>query len=141
MTALRKGDAVVELRRAVRVGQQDEVGQPLTVAGVTQTLVIASNGERYRRSDLKPISEGRLSDRVLVPAGDDRVLIARGREKLRGLAATATNLVGVDYAAPADVMAALAQVVVAAQMRRKELGLLMAEATRRAQGGSDGDRR
>lgn len=105
------GDDAIELRHAHGSATHDRIGVPVTIKKITQTMVVTSNGERYNRDTLKPISEGRYSARTLVQPHDDRVLCVRGRESLEGLARLTSNLAKLEHTAPAEIFAALAQVV------------------------------
>jgi hypothetical protein len=108
-------------------------GEVVTVKTVTDTIVVTSDGERYSRVHLAPISEGRHSDRRLVPAHDDRVLCVHGRRMLRDVAQLAANLSAIDRRDPADIVAALAQIATAATGARGRLLGLMQSASRKGQ--------
>jgi GTPase SAR1 family protein len=125
------GDPAVELRWAMY--GQDSCGKTTTVTRVTDTLVITSDGRRYNRKYLQRIGEFACSDRILVPATDPRVLAIKGREHLTALARTADNLARLDHKTPEDVVAALAQLIVAAGVSRNAVIALMAEASRTEQ--------
>jgi hypothetical protein len=120
------GDKAVDLRSTGRSFEPDRCGETVTVYRITQTMVITSDGERYSRTHLKPISEGRYSPRQLVRADDDRVLCVRGRRLLAQVASVARNLADLDCKDPADISAALAQIVMAADTARREYADLLA---------------
>lgn len=125
----KEGDPAAELLSTARPYDSDRVGEPVTVHRVTQTLVITSDGEKYSRNHLTPVSEGRYSNRQLVRANDDRVLCVRGRTLLAGVARVARNLADLDRRDPADITAALAQLVVTADDARRKYAALLAEAS------------
>jgi hypothetical protein len=128
------GDLAVDLRTNGRPGGVPmRIGATVTVKAILTTIVLTSDGERYNRGSLKPVSEGRYSDRTLVPAGDDRVLIVKGREHLETLAGTVTNLAKLDHRKPEDIVQALAQIIVAAGLSRRAVIELMAGASRTEQ--------
>jgi hypothetical protein len=127
------GDDAIELRHSGKVHEADRVSVPVTVQRVTATMVVTSDGERYSRATLKPISEGRYSARTLVPVTDDRVLCVRGREALAELARLTDNLARLDRANPIDFMGAFAQIQGAAEAARKAHVKAMLNATRAAQ--------
>ncbi len=127
------GSDAVELRHSGKVHEPDRAGEAVQVKRVTQTLVITSDGARYSRAYLRPVSEGRYSDRSLVAATDDRVLCVRGRELLAEVARTATNLAGVERSKPEDVAAALAQLAAAGRDAYARFGQAMAAASRERQ--------
>lgn len=116
----RRGDLCVDLRSSGNSWDPDRCGEEVTVKTVTETLVITSDGERYSRAHLTPISEGRYSSRKLVPAGDDRVLCVRGRTALRQVAQLANNLVGIDHKDPMAYVGALAEISRAAVEARAD---------------------
>jgi hypothetical protein len=128
------GDLAVDLRTNGRAnGRPDQVGQTVTVKNVLTTIVITSDGERYNRSTLKPITEGRYSGRQLVPASDNRVLVVRARSQLSEVAATAGNLAELDHRKPEDVVTALARISRAAYEAHRAVIDLMADASRTEQ--------
>jgi hypothetical protein len=127
------GDVAVDLRKAKYSYDQDRCGETITVKRITATMVITSDGGRYNRDRLHPVSEGRYSDRVLVPATDPRVLVIKGREHLTALAKMADNLARLDIKAPEDVVAAISQLITAAVVSRHAVIELMSEASRSAQ--------
>lgn len=124
------GDIATDLRRTGKVHEQDRCGSTVTVNRITETLVMTSDGERYNRAGLYPVSEGRHSPRRLVPASDPRVIVVKGREHLRVLARTTENLAKLDHKTPEDVIAAFAQIVLAAGVSRHAVIELMRQATR-----------
>lgn len=94
----------------------------MTVRSVTPTMVITSTGERYRRFDLHPLSEGPHSARTLVRADDEQVQVVRGVDMIRDMEAMVANLSRVDHPDPESVIAALCRIVrVADQTRRTYL--------------------
>jgi hypothetical protein len=125
------GDAAVDLRKTK--GGRNLCGEVVTVKDITTTLVITSDGERYNRARLHPASEGRYSDRELVPATDPRVLVVKSHEHLDAVAQLAVNLSRLDYRRPEDVVASLAQILGAAHMSWREVIALMREASRAEQ--------
>ena len=124
------GDAAVELYRAKRAGEADRASAPVTVRDITATLVITSDGEKYNRDRLFPVTEGRYSARVLLSTGDAQVLIAQGRALLRSVAQSTDNLAALDRRTPEDCVGALAAIITAAHNARAELLKLMADASR-----------
>lgn len=130
------GDLAVDLWTNGRPnGKPDRAGDVVTVKDVLTTLVITSDGERYARIGLHPISEGRYSARKLVPATDPRVLVVRGRDHLTEMARLTDNLAKLDYKTPEDVVAALMRIVAATMASRNALIGLMRDATRSEQEG------
>jgi hypothetical protein len=127
----REGEDVVDLRVNGRPnGVPDQCGPVVQVKTVTRTLVITSDGEKYSRNYLRPISEGRYSARQLVRATDDRVLCVRGRAVLDEMARTARNLADLPRTDPMDIMAALARLVAAAGDARSEYANSLTTASR-----------
>ncbi len=121
----RVGDDVVDLRSTGRAHDVDRCGPVVQVKTITETLVITTDGEKYSRNYLRPISEGRYSARQLVPARDDRVLCLRGRWHLDQVARVTRNLADLPRTDPADIIAAMNQIItVASEARRDYLGML-----------------
>lgn len=125
----REGDAAIELRHSGKTYEPDRISVPVTVHRVTATMVVTSDGERYNRATLKPVSEGRYSARTLVQPHDDRVLCVQGREVLTVLARTTGNLADVERTDPADVFAAVSQVATTASRAVIHYRALMRDAT------------
>lgn len=123
------GDDAIELRHSTRIHQLDGLSAPVVIRQITETIVVTSDGERYSRKSLTPISEGRYSDRTLVQPHDDRVLCVQGREVLAVLARTTDNLAKVERTDPADVFAALSQVAATASRAVAGYRALMRDAT------------
>lgn len=132
MTLPQKGDAAVDYRHARGMVIRERVGEDVTVSNITQTMVITSDGERYNRGTLKPVSEGRYSDRELVPACDPRVLAVRARTELAEVARQVTNLAAIEHKTAEDVAGALSAVMVAAAASRGRVLALMREASKAA---------
>lgn len=129
MTWPQVGDPAVDYRYSRTAWDRERVSESLTVERVTQTMVVTSDGERYSRTHLHPISEGRHSDRTLVPATDLRVLAVRARDRLAEVAQATTNLSKLDHRTAEDVVAALANIVAMADSNRRLVLGLMREAT------------
>jgi hypothetical protein len=127
------GDKAVDLRAPAAAHKFGRCGDVVTVSRITQTLVITSDGERYNRERLHPVSEGRYSDRQLVPFGDPRVLVVLGREQLVGVAKLADNIAKLDHKAPEDVLAGLARIIMAASDARRRVIEIMREASKTEQ--------
>jgi hypothetical protein len=126
----REGEDVVDLRSTGKTYDVDRCGPVVQVKTITQTLVITTDGEKYNRLFLTPVSEGRYSSRQLVRASDDRVLCVQGRLTLEAVARVARNLADLPRTDPADITAALARVVnVADQARRSYADLLAGKTT------------
>lgn len=123
------GDPAVDFRRGRRSYERDRAGKDVTVSRLTQTMVITSDGERYNRGTLKPVSEGHYSDRELVPAYDPRVLAVRARDELAEVARQITNLAAIEHKTAEDVVGALAQAMGAANDGRRSVLALMREAS------------
>lgn len=127
------GDRAVDLRKAKYSYDRDRCGATVTVSRITQTMVMTSDGERYNRERLHPVSEGRYSDRVLVPFGDPRVLVVLGRGHLAEVARLADNITKLDHKAPEDILAGLARIVMAASEARRQVVEIMREASKTEQ--------
>jgi hypothetical protein len=123
------GDDAIELRHSHGSTSHDRIGEPVKVHRITDTIVVTSDGERYGRAWLAPLSEGPYSSRRLVQPHDDRVLCVKGREVLAVLARTTDNLAKVERTDPADVFAALSQVAATASRAVASYRALMREAT------------
>jgi hypothetical protein len=125
-----KGDSAVDLRTNGRAGgPPDRVSADLTVERVTATLVITSDGERYNRERLHPVSEGRYSDRELTRPTDPRVLAIRARLLLAGVAQRAERLNALEHKDAVEVMGALATIIREADRARQEVATLLADAS------------
>lgn len=121
------GDEVVDLFVNGRPnGVPNRCGPVVQIKTITQNLVFTTEGERYSRSHMKPVSEGRYSARELVRADDDRVLCVRGREVLASVARVAGNLADLPRTDPADITAALARLVVVADDGRRRYAAILA---------------
>lgn len=119
------GDLAVDLR--VGTFARDRVGETVTVETVTPTLVVTSNGYRYSRQTLRPVVQP-TSARELASVTDVRVLTARAREHLSGVATTAINLSTIGHRRPDEVLVALEQIIVAARVAHGAVSALMADA-------------
>jgi hypothetical protein len=128
-----RGDAAVEFRAAGRTWEADSIGTPTTIKTITTTLVITSDGARYNRDGLFPVSEGRQSARRLVPPADERVLCVQGRARLRELARQVANLADLERKDPMDIVAAFAQIIAATGQARSEFISLTAAASKAEQ--------
>lgn len=128
------GDRAVDLRTNGRPnGRPDRAGDVVTVKAITASMVLTSDGERYNRASLKPVSEGRYSDRQLVPPSDLRVLVVRGRAHLVEVARLADNISKLDHDAPEDILAGLARIIMAASDARRQVVEIMREASKTEQ--------
>jgi hypothetical protein len=127
------GDSGVDFFAAQQSYQRDRVGSVVTVRTVSETLIITSDGERYNRAGLFPAAQGKYSGRRLVPAGDPRVLAARGRDQLIEVARVVSNLAQIDHRTPEDVVAALARAQVVAHDAWKVVGAMMSAASKAEQ--------
>ncbi len=130
MTFPQEGDRAVDYRAAARGDQLPRIGPVVTIDKITGTLIITSDGGRYRLSDHRPVAQGRFSDRQLIAATDDRVLVARGREMLAALAATVANLAKLDHTHSYEVLGALGEIGRDVVTYRKTLTNLMVDAVR-----------
>jgi hypothetical protein len=124
------GDLAVDLR--VGTFERDRLGKAITVTKVTPSLVTTSDGERYNRFSLRPVTQP-TSARELASVTDVRVLTARGREHLSGVAETARNLSTVPLRRPDEALVALEQIIMAAKVAHHAVSELMAEADYRKQ--------
>lgn len=122
----RVGDLAVDFYEG-NAGRRDLCGENVTVTRITATMVITSDGERYRAGGrtLYPVNHGRYSDRQLLPADDVRVLIVRGRDQLAAIARLTDNLSRLDHSTPESVLTALSQIIVTATGARKAVVQLL----------------
>jgi hypothetical protein len=124
------GDFAVDLK--VRTFERDRLGRIVTVRQVTPTLVVTSDGERYNRKTMRPVTQP-ISARELASPTDVRVLTAQSREHLSGVAETARNLSIVPLRQPYEALLALEQIIMAAKIAHGAVSELMAEADYRKQ--------
>ncbi len=83
---------------------------PATIAKLTKTQIVLSNGERYRRSDLHKVGEGHSysGHTKLVPPTDPRIRDVKARRTLRKLTTALETIAGSGLTAgEADVLAAI----------------------------------
>jgi hypothetical protein len=129
------GDDVVDLRQGSKAWDNDRAGSVVQVKTVTTSLVLTSDGEKYRAGGLYPIGEGLYSSRRLVAANDPRVLCIRGRDMIAEIARLADNLSKLDRKDPAEVSAALAQLAAKSGTVYQQFGRMMADASRQEREG------
>jgi hypothetical protein len=128
------GDQAVDLRLAKRSYELNQCGDVVTVKAVMTTIVLTSDGERYNRASLKPVTEGRFSNRELVPFSDVRVLVVQARERLAEVATLADNLAKLpEHRTPEDILAGLARIIMAASEARRQVVEIMREASKTEQ--------
>jgi hypothetical protein len=122
-----KGDLAVDLRVGEFTFAKDQVGETVTVTKVTPSLVTTSDGERYNRFSLRPVTQP-TSARELASVTDVRVLTARAHDHLAAVANTARNLSTVPLRRPDEVLIALEQIIMAAKVAHHAVSTLVAEA-------------
>jgi hypothetical protein len=116
------GDLAIDLR--VGTFAKDRLGKTVTVTKVTPSLVTTSDGERYNRFSLRPVTQP-SSARELASVTDVRVLTVQGCGHLSEVAEVARNLSTIGHRRPDEVLVALEQIIMAAKVAHGAVSALM----------------